>query len=229
MTQSITPPTKPRRKAPVRASVRREAAAETVVSEAIASEITAPPAPAAAELPFAAEVPAAVIISPEPEVMAIQAESTPEPAPAVVAAGTPSPKETIMSVDLTSIKTAFADLQAKAKESLAKGQAAMADATEFGKGNLEAVVVSSKIAAAGVQEMTGAAIADSKAKFETLTAEAKALAAVKSPAELTLKHFDEAVAAGSKHGETLMKFASDVTAPLTARFSLALEKLQIAA
>ena len=140
------------------------------------------------------------------------------------------------TIDLSSAKTAFYDLQAKAKAGLEKSQAVLAEANEFAKGNLEAAVESSKIAAAGVQEITGTFIAESKTAFEKFSAEAKELAATKSPAdffklhsEMTLKHFDTAVAYSSKQSEKLMKFASDVTAPLTARVSLALEKVQKAA
>lgn len=248
-----TPP-KPRRKVataedsagavsvPSKVADAPAAQAEEVPVVAPEAPVTAEPAPVAA---IVAETPEPVVATPEPEPTPT---SPPAAAPVAVVeaaptepAATPKPlsvKDTPMSETLSfaAVKTAFADLQAKAKANLAKGQAALAEANAFAKGNLEAVVESSKLATAGLQELTGEFIAESKAAFETLSAEAKDLAAVKSPtdffklhSELTLKHFDEAIAYGSKQSEKLVKFASDVSAPLTARFSLAVEKLQAAA
>ena len=191
----------------------------------VAPEVPVEAAPVEAEIP----VPVAEAIAPTASEPAVPpAEPTPQP----------TAKEIPMSetIDLSTAKNAFHDLQAKAKAGLEKSQALLAEANEFAKGNLEAVVESSKLAAATVQELTGTFIAESKAAFETFSAEAKELASTKSPvdffklhSELTLKHFDNAVAYSSKQSEKLMKLTSEVTAPLTARVSLAMEKLQKAA
>lgn len=229
-------------------------------------EVAAPKAPASApkaatvKAPEPVKAPAAKVappaaVAPAPEVVAPAIEAAP-PAPSIPVAEAPAPiaadtavlpatptpspaaKEVPMTetIDLSPAKSAFYDLQAKAKAGLEKSQAMMAEASEFAKGNLEAAVESSKIAAASVQELTGSFIAESKATFETLSAEVKELASAKSPTEffklhsdLTLKHFDNAVAYSSKHSEKLMKLATEITAPLTARVSLAMEKLQKAA
>jgi phasin family protein len=98
------------------------------------------------------------------------------------------------------------------------------------------VVQSGKILATGMQSLGSAMAADTKAAFETLTAEAKELTTVKTPAdffklqtEFLRRNFDTAVAMTSKNSEAVLKIASDAAAPISGRFSLAVEKVKKAA
>ena len=132
-------------------------------------------------------------------------------------------------------QTAVADVTAKSKEAYEKGTALVADATEFSKGNVEAIVESSKILASGMQELGRSLVADSKAEFEALTGEVKELAAVKSPTDffqlqsaLLRKYFDKSVATASKNTEAVLKLANDAAQPLSSRVSLAMEKIKAA-
>lgn len=132
-------------------------------------------------------------------------------------------------------QTAVADATAKSKEAYEKGTALVADATEFSKGNVEAIVESSKILASGMQELGRSLVADSKAEFEALTGEVKELAAVKSPTDffqlqsaLLRKYFDKSVATASKNTEAVLKLANDAAQPLSSRVSLAMEKIKAA-
>lgn len=143
---------------------------------------------------------------------------------------------TIPSFDFAAIQTAFSDIQAKAKAAYEKSGAVFGDYGSFTKGNVEALTESGKILAAGLQAMGTGLVAESRAALETITAEVKELAAVKSPAEfvrlhgeLTKKHLDDAVAFGSKQSEAVLKLTTEVAAPLSTRLSLAAEKLQKAA
>jgi phasin family protein len=136
----------------------------------------------------------------------------------------------------TKMKSAVTEVQGKAKEALDKGAAAFNEYNEFSKGNLEAVVQSGKILATGMQSLGSAMAADTKAAFETLTAEAKELTTVKTPAdffklqtEFLRRNFDTAVAMTSKNSEAVLKIASDAAAPISGRFSLAVEKVKKAA
>lgn len=140
------------------------------------------------------------------------------------------------TIDLSIFKHAFADFQQKAQAAYERTAASIADAQEFGKGNVEALVEAGKIFTTHVQALTSEFVTEAKASFEAATADAKALAAVKSPSELfalqgelAKKHFDKAVAYGSKHSETLLKVAGDVAAPISNRVSLAAEKVKTAA
>ena len=134
------------------------------------------------------------------------------------------------------IKDSVADAQERAKVAYEKSTVMFGDVTEFSKGNVEALVESTKILAAGLQDMGKAYVADSKSAIETLTADVKELAAVKSPtdffklqSEILRRNFDAAIAAGSKNSETLVKLAGDAFAPISTRASMAIEKVKQAA
>lgn len=135
-----------------------------------------------------------------------------------------------------SIQESFKDASEKAKAAFEKSQAAFGDAGEFAKGNLEAVVESGKILANGMKSMSEACVAESRSTYETMTADLKELAGVKSPSEflelqskLMRKNFDAAVATGSKNSEAMLKLASEAFQPLSTRLSLAMEKFKRAA
>jgi phasin family protein len=136
----------------------------------------------------------------------------------------------------TKLKSAVGEAQTKAKEAFDKGAATFGEYSEFSKGNLEAVVASGKILASGMQSLGTTFVADSKTAFETLTAEVKELAAVKSPteffklqADFLRRNFETAVANTSKNSEAIVKLASEVAAPISARVNLAVEKVKQAA
>ncbi len=139
--------------------------------------------------------------------------------------------------DFTSaFKTAFSDAQEKAKAAYEKSTEALGEASDFAKGNVEALVESSKILASGLQELTSELVAESRSAFESLTTEVKSVAAVKSPAEffslqseILRKQVDTLIANGTKHSEAFIKLATDAAAPLSGRVSLAVEKVKAAA
>ena len=134
------------------------------------------------------------------------------------------------------VKDTVADLGTKAKSVYAKTATLAGEATEFSKGNLQAVVESGKILQAGLQELGQHYVADTKAVFETLTADAKNFAAIKSPTEffklqsdVLRRNLDAVVTTGTKQSEAIMKLATDSFAPISTRISLAVEKTKKAA
>lgn len=134
------------------------------------------------------------------------------------------------------IQDAIADIQEKTKAAFEKSTVSLGEVTEFAKGNVEALVESGKILAAGVQELGTAYVSESRTAFETLTTDVKELASSKTPAdflklqgELLRRNFDAAVAAGSKNSEAVLKLANEAFAPISGRFSLAVEKVKKAA
>ena len=134
------------------------------------------------------------------------------------------------------VKDAVADLQERAKTAMDKSNAMFADAGEFTKGNVEALVESGKVLAAGLQDLGKVYVEDAKTGFETMTADVKELAAVKSPAdffklqgEILRRNFDAAMATGSKRSEALVKLANEAFAPVQNRVSIAVEKVKQAA
>ena len=133
-------------------------------------------------------------------------------------------------------KEAVADMQTRAKAAYDKGTEMTADVTAFHKGNFDALVESGKVLAAGVQDLGRTAVEDAKTAAETVTADVKKLAAVKSPTELfqlqgeiARRNLDTLVAKTSQNAEVMMKLANDMFAPISTRASVAMERLTKAA
>ena len=134
------------------------------------------------------------------------------------------------------VKETAADAQTRAKAAYDKLQAYAGEMTEFTKGNVEAIVESGKILGAGVQTLARGEVEAAKGAFETMTADIKAMVAVKSPTdlfklqgEIARRNFDALVARTSKSAEVSMKLANDAFAPISGRMSLAAEKISKAA
>ncbi len=144
---------------------------------------------------------------------------------------------TTKTTDFTkTAQDAAAELQARAKAAYEKGTELTADVTAFHKGNFDAVVESSKILAAGMQDLGRTAVEEARKAAETVTADVKAIAAVKSPTELfqlqgeiARRNLDTLVARTSKNAEVFMKLANDMFAPLSSRASVAMERFNKAA
>jgi phasin family protein len=146
-------------------------------------------------------------------------------------------KEKIMATAKTNdftkpIVDAFGEYQTRAKAAYEKGTEVATEAAEFAKGNVEAFVESGKIFAAGAQSLGKTYVEEAKSAYETMTADVKELAAVKSPTELfqlqgkiARRNFDMFVATSSKNTEAFIKLANDAFAPLTGRVEVATEKL----
>jgi len=221
---------------PARGRPRKAAAAKLPAPAREARKVTARPVPSTVVKPVAkpglkAARPArSATIKTTP----IKTGSTAQPT-------LPSFKDTLMAKTvptdfIATFQTAFGEFQTKAKTAYEKSTAALADANDFAKGNVEAVVESSKILASGLQELSTSLVTESRSAFETLTAEVKDIAAVKSPNEffslqsaLVRKNFDAAVAQATKNTEAMLKLASDAITPLSGRVSLAVEKVSKAA
>ena len=137
----------------------------------------------------------------------------------------------------TPINEAIGEFQTRAKEAYEKSSETLAEATEFAKDNIEAVVESGKILAGGAQDLGKTYVEEAKSAYETLTSDLKELAAVKSPTELfqlqgkiARRNFDAMVAASSKNTEAMIKLYSEAFAPISGRVNVAAEKLtQVAA
>lgn len=186
----------------------------------------------------------------------VLARKAAKPAARIAATASTNPvtklKETIMATakntDITATaKDMLADVQARAKTAAetAKASAGTAyaktaeltsEATEFTKANVEAVVESGKIFAAGAQELIKDNIETGKTVIATVTEDAKKVAAVKSPTELmqlqgeiARRNFDALVSYGSKRTEAWVKLYNEAFAPISNRVSVAVEKVKKAA
>lgn len=150
-------------------------------------------------------------------------------------------KDTIMATaqntDITATaKDMLADVQTRAKTAFAKTSEFTADAGEFTKANVEAVVESGKIFFAGAQELLKDNVETGKTVIETFTEDAKKVAAIKSPTELmqlqgeiVRRNFDAVVSFGSQRTEAWVKLTNEAFAPISNRVSVAAEKVSKAA
>ena len=127
---------------------------------------------------------------------------------------------------------AVSELQTRAKVAYEKSTEVATEVTEFAKGNVEAIVESGKIFAAGAQTLGKTYVEEAKSAYETMTADVKELAAVKSPTELfqlqgkiARRNFDTFVATSSKNTEAFLKLANEAFAPISGRVNVAAEKL----
>lgn len=160
-----------------------------------------------------------------------------DPAATSVAAAAP---EGTSSMDATTTtaqaKTMFAEVTERAKTGFAKSQTMFADIGDFGKGNLEAMVESSKIAARGFETLGQNAAAFARSQFEDAQAQARTLAGVTSPTEFfklqgdfARASFDKIVAEASRGTEAMVKLATEVAQPISNRVALAADKMKVAA
>jgi phasin family protein len=202
--------------------------------KAAAPNKTAGPAPRRA--PKAAAQPVAAD-RPEPAATAEAETDTIIEAASPVLAATKE-TDTMDTVKKTAAKaeTLFADFNDRAKTAFEKGTKAFDEINEFAKGNVEAVVESSKIAAKGFESFGQDAAEYSRKSFETATAAMKSFAGAKSPTDFfklqsdyLRSAFDSMVAETSKNTEAMLKLAGDVAQPLSNRAAVAAEKIKVAA
>lgn len=224
--------------APVSEAPAASPAASKVARKAVRAKRPAAPAKLAVAKPVRKAARPAPVAAPKFKIV-----NSNHPTTTKISEGSPTlsqSKETLMAktstMDFTApIKTAIADVQSKAKTVYEKGSAAFGEASDFTKGNVEAVVESGKILASGLQELGTSMVTEGRSAFETASSEVKELAAVKTPAEffqlqssLVRKNFDSAVAQASKNTEAMLKLANEVMSPLSTRVTLAVEKARSA-
>ena len=130
-------------------------------------------------------------------------------------------------------QTAFTDVNEKAKVALEKSSKAIEELGELTKGNYEAIVESSKIAAKGVETLSQEAVEYSRKSFEKSTATFKSFAAVKSPtdffqlqSELMSAAFDSFATEAAKNSEKFLKLAGEVSQPISNRVAVVSEKVK---
>ena len=105
------------------------------------------------------------------------------------------------------------------------------EAAEFGRGNIEAVTKSAQLFAVGFQDIGKQFFAVTQALTDHALESAKALAAVKSlkeaadiQAAFAKASLERSMSEAAKLQEATFKLAETVSAPITARYTLAVEK-----
>jgi phasin family protein len=131
------------------------------------------------------------------------------------------------------IKTVFGDVNQRAKTAMEKNAKIAEEFAEITRGNVEAIVASSKVAAKGVETMSQGAAEFGRKSFEDASAAFKSFSDVKSATDFfklqgdfARSAFDSAVAESARVSETVLKLAGDVAAPLTSRYTVAAERVK---
>jgi phasin family protein len=198
-------------------------------------------APVAAEAMTAPVAIAAAIVEP----VAAPVQNDPAPAPAETIQKGPTMTDTVNTAetaksfaqDAQNRATAmFTDINARSKAAVERSTKIFEELNEFNKGNVEALVESSKVAAKAAETLGQQAAETARKNFETATAALKSFASAKTPTEFfqlqsdyARSAFDAMIAESSKNSETLLKLAGDVFQPISNRFAVAAEKLKVAA
>lgn len=142
-------------------------------------------------------------------------------------------KETAQVADR--LQAVFGDVNERARTQIERNTRIAEQFTELSKGNVEAIVASTKIVAKGL-ETVGQEVAEySRKSFEDASAALKGFAEVKSAtdffrlqSDFVRGQFDGFVTESSKLSETMIKLAGDVAEPLASRYSVAAERVKAA-
>lgn len=127
----------------------------------------------------------------------------------------------------------FGDVNERTQAAMEKSGELAREWGEFGKGNMEALVASARIAAEGTGEIAREASEFGRARFEAASATLKDIASAKSPteafqlqSEFAKSAFDSMIEESSKLSEAWLKLAGDVFEPLSSRYAVAADKLK---
>lgn len=130
-------------------------------------------------------------------------------------------------------KGVFGDVNERAKAAAERSAKVAEELAELTRGNVEALVASSKIAAKGVEALSQDAAEYGRKAFEEASATLKNFAEVKSATDLfklqgdyARAAFDSAVAESARLSETVLKLAGDVAEPITSRYTVAAERVK---
>jgi phasin family protein len=125
----------------------------------------------------------------------------------------------------------FAETQAKVKEGMEKAMKTAEELVAFSQGNVEALVKSGQIWAAGVQDIGKQMAANAQASFDETMTTFKAFSSVKSlkdafdlQANLARATMEKTLAESGRLTDASLKLTEQTLAPITARVSLAVEK-----
>jgi phasin family protein len=142
-------------------------------------------------------------------------------------------KETAQVADR--LQAVFGDVNERARTQIERNTRIAEQFTDLSKGNVEAMVASTKIVAKGL-ETVGQEVAEySRKSFEDASSALRSFAEVKSAtdffrlqSDFVRGQFDGFVSESSKLSETMIKLAGDVAEPLASRYSVAAERVKAA-
>lgn len=133
------------------------------------------------------------------------------------------------------VQAMFGDVNERARTAFEKNAKLVEELAELTRGNVEALVASSKVAAKGVESLGQEAAEYSRKSFEEASSALRNFTEVKSPTDLfrlqsefAKSQFDSMVAESSKLSEAVIKLAGEMFEPLSSRYSVAAERVKSA-
>ena len=130
-------------------------------------------------------------------------------------------------------RTVFGDVNERAKSTMERSARIVEELADLTRGNVEAIVASSKVAAKGVETLSQEAAEYSRKSFEEASTALKSLAEVKSATDLfklqgdfARSAVDAALAESARLSETVLKLAGEVAEPITSRYNVAAERVK---
>ena len=130
-------------------------------------------------------------------------------------------------------RNVFGDVNERAKVAAERSAKIAEEFADLTRGNVEALVASSKIAAKGVETLSQDAAEYSRKAFEEASQALKSFAEVKSAtdffklqSDFARAAFDNAVSESARLSETALKIAGDIAEPITSRYTVAAERVK---
>jgi len=133
------------------------------------------------------------------------------------------------------VQAVFGDVNQRAKTAIERNSRIAEEMTEMTRGNVEAIVASSKVAAKGIETLGQEVAEYGRKRWEEASAALKTFAAVKSPTELfrlqgefARTQFDSMIAETSKLSEAMIRIGGDMVQPLAGRATATAERVKSA-
>ncbi len=130
-------------------------------------------------------------------------------------------------------RTVAGETTERSKAAMEKGARFVEEMADISRGNMEAMVASSKTAAKYVETLSQGAADYNRRSFEQASATLRSFAEVKSPTDLfrlqsefARSAFDQMVAESARVSETMVKMSGEVAEPLTSRYSANAERMK---
>jgi phasin family protein len=218
--------------APKAAAASAPAAAKAAAKPARRTKTSAPRAKAAAK-------PARKSVNATAKAASAAAAKTSKAAQAAARTNSKTMNEGTRTMKNEATKTAdrvqavFGDVNERAKTALERNSRVAEEMTELSKGNIEAMVASTKIAAKGVETLGQEVAEFSRKSFEDASAAIRSFAEVKSPTdffrlqgEFARTQLDSMISESSRLSEKMIKLAGDMAQPMTNRYSVAAERVK---
>lgn len=134
---------------------------------------------------------------------------------------------------MTSSKEAMEKITAQAKDAAETSMKSIEEMTDLARGNVEAMLASARVAAAGFETLAAHISDVSRKSFEATTTAARAMTSAKTPNEMfqlqsdfAKAQFDHAVSEFSKMTEMMVKMSGEVMEPVQNRIAVANDKMK---